>query len=197
MLRFFFIDDVLMNLYQNPPIVKEYTTYLYQFTPDGKYVVFAVKQSSNRNAFLYFESVTNGELVPSETKRVPFPPNSRLKNSEVAHFQMSSTGRYVSFYGEGEYLIWDRLTEESFIINDETENGNILQLMFFPADELILTRDTLSNKTKLRIWNLKTKKVVYETPLPANLSTGPVISPDGKFLAFLGYDSTIRIYGVR
>ncbi|HET9913639.1 MAG TPA: hypothetical protein VFQ13_17210, partial [Anaerolineales bacterium] len=117
---------------------------------------------------------------------------------------------FMAINHELSYLaVWDRKTvslwklpdvylEKVFVITDSDTQGLAGPILFSPDDKLLLAAGYSPNE--ILFWNVETGQFLHSIPVSETaleLGYHIVMSPDGRLLATMGNDGTIRIWGVK
>ena len=127
-------------------------------------------------------------MLPENTSEYPTLPNS---------INISSSWNYFAFFYDCHIYVWNLVKQEMVSISKEIEYVTD-DIKFSPDETLFYTTQYGGDESQVQIWEVKTGKELYRFNVPLELYAYSIaICPDGKLLAFLANDGTIRIYGVR
>jgi WD40 repeat protein len=164
------------------------------FSPDGETIAELYYDDKDEVAKLAFYEAGTAKNIVSDNRDFELVDNDYAFR-HYSNFNQDWT--YLAIANTENIYIWS-INENQFV-SEIHNKANLNSPVFFSIDNSILiTSYYQENNFGIQIWDVETGKLIIEFPAPLVIPTySPVISPDGKLLAFLANDGTIRIYGVR
>lgn len=190
------IGNQLVNLSESEKMVKEFDGSTLYFSPDGKRIASLNTFNQKPEAYLSFFDTTTGLPLYVSEQLISYSSDIQYSSINYLNSNFSSDWHYFAAVATEKIIIWNVETQ-GVVSEIETQVDDTVT--FSNDGSLLFTRAFRNLESAIEVWEVETGKLLnrFKAPLGVWENQGLVLSPDGKLLAFLAKDDTIRVFGVK